>query len=140
MTRFPDWPARLELFLGGTSAKRFQYGRFDCCLFVANAVHAMTGFDLAFDVRGKYHSRREALELAQERTGMRSVRVLIEAILSPLPEVSPNMAQRGDIVLVKRASDVSLGLIALNGKEILATARSGFVRMSLHRASRAWRV
>src|SRR6185437_16001334 len=134
MIRFPDWPIRLEQFLRESSTEPFQYGRHDCCVFVANAVLAMTGRDLAADVRGRYRSRKEALALAQDRTGTRSIRALIETLLCDLPEVAPRMAQRGDIVLVKRASDVSLGLVALNGKEILAASRGGFVHLSMSRA------
>jgi hypothetical protein len=35
----------------------FSYGRWDCCLFVCDAIRVMTGIDLAADYRGAYSSR-----------------------------------------------------------------------------------
>ena len=47
MTRKPDWQALLDAFLAEHQFDSFQYGRWDCCLFVCDAIQAMTGVDPA---------------------------------------------------------------------------------------------
>lgn len=103
----------------------------------------MTGVDIAAEFRGRYHSRAEALELCNEYTGNRSVLHLVWDALKDqgfeaLPQIS--LAQRGDIVLVHRGHDHSLGIVGLAGDEILALAEESFLRLPLTLAVFAWRV
>jgi hypothetical protein len=109
---------------------------------VADAIQAMTGTDVAAVFRGRYHSRKEALEAVKEYTGKSSIRAIAEALFREhgMREVPVLSAQRGDAVLVKRGRDWSLGLMALDGKEIVALAKDSLLRWPLDRAVRAWRV
>lgn len=50
--RKPDWRSRLTGYLAAHSATPFKPGKFDCALFCAGAVQAMTGFDAARGWRG----------------------------------------------------------------------------------------
>jgi hypothetical protein len=50
------------------------------------------------------------------------------------------MAQRGDIVLVQRGKSHSLGVVGLNGREVVAAAEDAFLRLPLNLAICAWRV
>lgn len=140
LIRYSDWPERLTRFLAGCQSRQFAYGSFDCCLFVADAVLAMTGADIAAEFRGRYRSRREAFTLAENYAGKRSIRALIEKALAQLPEVPVLCAQRGDPMLIRRGSDYSLGLIDLSGQRIVKPAASGFVTFPLTHAVCAWRV
>jgi hypothetical protein len=142
LVRKPDWQSQLQQFLLRSVAKPFMYGEFDCCLFVADAVYAMTDIDIAAEFRGKYCCRSEALAICKKYTGAESVRSIVCQALAAqnLPEVTVPSAQRGDIVLVRRRADHSLGIISLNGKEIIAVSTEGHVRLRLTLASRAWRV
>lgn len=56
----PDWRARLSAYLIEVGDKPFAYGEFDCALFVAGAVEAMTGENHA-DGFAKYGSLRTGL-------------------------------------------------------------------------------
>ena len=60
VTRKPDWQALLDAFLAEHQFDSFQYGRWDCCLFVCDAILAMTGVDPAAAYRGTYSSRAES--------------------------------------------------------------------------------
>lgn len=142
LTRRPDWQSKLQQFLIESISLRFSYGEADCCLFVADAVLAMTGTDIAASYRGKYSTREEALTLAERETGKRSVAGIVKYGLNQagLPIIAVSCAQRGDVVLVRRHSDYSLGIVALNGREILALGRSGPVRIPISRAHAAWHV
>lgn len=136
MTRFPDWPARLEAFLFANADRKFKYGEWDCCLFVADAIHAMTGTDLAVGFRG-YGKRSEGLGY-----GAYTVRSIVKAVtaLYRMPEVEPVRASRGDMVLIRRPHDFSLGLVALNGRSILIALKRGYGPIPLERAHQVWRV
>ena len=53
--------------------KPFAWGIRDCCLWAADAVHAVTRRDLASDVRGAYWSARQAARLVRDRGGMEAM-------------------------------------------------------------------
>jgi hypothetical protein len=142
LVRYPDWDQRLHQFLLGQVANPFHYGRFDCAIFCADALVAMTGVDVAAPFRGQYLSRKEALAAAKNYCGKATVDHVVAAVAQRhgLLPVAPAYAQRGDVILLNRMRDVSLGIVSLNGREVLAAGRKGFMRVPLSRAKRAWRI
>ena len=58
--RNKNWPEKLVTYLQENLDTPFKWGTFDCCLFAANAVHAMTGKDFAEPFRGKYTTEKGA--------------------------------------------------------------------------------
>jgi hypothetical protein len=78
--------------------RSFAYGDFDCCLFAADVVFAMTGIDYATPFRG-YHSRPSAYRLIAEYG---SLTVLLTSVLGEPME--PSFAGRGDVVLADIAT------------------------------------
>jgi hypothetical protein len=131
MTRKPDWQSLLDAFLNEHQFDEFEYGRWDCCLFVCAALKVMTGVDPASRYRGAYSSRATARRLGP-------VPKIVTAVCAELglEECPVLRAQRGDIALVKK----SLGLVALNGREILLVSSKGLWRAPLSMAVRAWHV
>ena len=140
LVRYADWPDRLTRFLESCRPRKFRYGSHDCCLFAADAVRAITGADIAAEFRGKYCNRKEALLLARSYSGQSSIRALIERALVDFPSVNPSFAQRGDLVLIQRRSDYSLGIVGLNGRDILKPAEIGLASLSFTSAVKAWHV
>jgi hypothetical protein len=142
MTRRPDWQTRLNSFLIAHAHHPFVYGSWDCCLFVSSAIHEMTGVDPARDFRDKYQSRGEAYRAIKAATGATSVQAIVASITAKLqmPEIPVRRAQGGDVVLIERARDYSLGLMALNWSEIIVCQARGLGRISLNHAVQAWRV
>jgi hypothetical protein len=102
----------------------------------------MTGTDPAHEFRDKYQSRGEAYRAIKAATGTTSVQAIVASITTNLqmPEIPVRRAQTGDIVLIERARDYSLGLIALNWSEVIVCRARGLCRISLTNAVRAWRV
>jgi len=135
LTRFPGWPERLEAFLAESRNKRFRYGSWDCCLFVCDAILAMTGVDVAEEFRGRYKTRTEAMRLAG------SVLEVTERVTSAnaMPEIAPRSASRGDVVLIKHKRSFLLGVVALNGRAALSLARNSIVTFPMSSVVRAWR-
>lgn len=142
MQRFPDWASRLEVFLHAQQRRQFHYGEWDCCLFVCDGIRAMTGTDPAAHFRGHYGSAKGAIAMMREMYGLRSVGDLVSAVAAEhgMVEVPVARARRGDVVLVKRPRDFSLGLLALNGGQILGPQKVGLGAVPRFAGSRAWNV
>jgi hypothetical protein len=140
--RHLNWPALLEEFLAQNKERTFRYGSWDCCLFVADAIQTMTGTDLAAEYREQYSNRAQAMLAVSERTGRPSVRSVAEhqARIHEMLPVEPLRAARGDMVLLKRGKDYSLGIVAMNGYEVLIAMKTGYAAVSIAKACRAWRV
>jgi hypothetical protein len=132
MTRKPDWQALLDRFLAEHRFDTFQYGRWDCCLFVSDAILVMTGIDPAAGYRGTYSSRAQS-----RRFGPLQAHVGAVCAKHGMQEAPVALAQRGDVVMVGRRQ---LGLVALNGREAVLTSSAGLWRVPLGSAVRAWHV
>lgn len=142
MQRLPNWQSALDAFVRSHAREPFQYGSWDCCLFVCDAIQVMTGVDVAEPFRGKYSSRKEASAAVKKFAGSASVRAAVEKVteVNGMKAIEPAFLQRGDVALVKRARDYSLALVSLTGMELLAVTDEGFARLPLSAAVKAWRV
>jgi hypothetical protein len=142
LSRLPCWQCRLSRFLSLRQRDPFAYGKFDCCLFAANAIQEMTGTDIAAYFRGRYSSRKEALALVKDYVGRVSIRLLTEKVATEhgMRKVSILTAQRGDLILIQRSRDYSLGIVDLSGSRVAVLGSSGIGRIALRDGSRAWRV
>lgn len=111
----------------------------DCALFAADAVRALTGWDAAARVRGRYRSRRDS-KVALARYGAADVAGLMAKVAAGrgLPEIAPGFAQRGDVVLVETERGPALGICT--GRHAAVPGRRGLVFNDLRRARKAWRV
>ena len=142
MQRRSDWQWGLDEFLRVNRYRPFEYGKWDCCLFVCDAIVEMTGIDLAAPYRSKYSTRAGALHAIREHLGTASIKAVAEnaAATHHMPEVPILRAHRGDMVLIARGRDYSLGLVALNGRDVIVASKRGLWRLPLSCAVRAWRV
>ena len=142
MQRRSEWQRVLDEFLRVIQYLPFEYGKWDWCLFVCEAIIAMTGVDLADFCRGAYSTRASALQAISEQLGTASIQVVAEkaAAAHHMPEVPVSRAHRGDMVLMARGRNYSLGLIALNGRDVIVASKRGLWRLPLSGAVRAWQV
>jgi len=129
--RHPDWRPRLVAYLEDVRARPFAYGTHDCALFVAGAVHAMTGFDAGAGFLGRYDSLKGGLKLIAGADHVQLVRDLLD-------EVPPAFAQVGDIAVIGEVGIPALGLF--DGETILVLREEGLGRMPRDAASTAFRV
>jgi hypothetical protein len=146
VTRRSDWQSRLHNFIQANRNKPFQWGSWDCCLWVASAIQAMTDVDIAADWRGKYSSATEAAGVCQQVCGDASVGAMAAHVagVEQMSETPVLHAQRGDMLLLDNPTaelGESLGLVSFNGYEAWAIATSGLVLVDIAaHAKRAWRV
>ncbi len=125
MTRFVDWPQRLDAYFMSHARTVFEFGVYDCATFTAGAFHAMAGVNLLEGV--EYSATTDVAALAESvclKHGLRE-------------RASKYHAQRGDIVLYENVNDQALGIAALDGQSIVILA-DGLTRIKLSRAIRAW--
>jgi uncharacterized protein DUF6950 len=142
VTRFPDWQARLSQFLYLYRNRSFRYGDWDCCLFAADAIQVMTGADLAEGFRGTYNSRSTAYALLKANFGGPSVRAFAQyaAAKHGMEQVAISYGRRGDMALIRRARDYSLGIISMTGKEIVVLRARTLMTIPLSYGLLAWHV
>lgn len=140
--RLPDWERRLSDFLARNGDRPFEWGEWDCALFCASAVEAMTGEDPAAEFRGTYRSERGSVR-AIDDIGQGT---LIRTMNARFDRRKPAFARRGDIVMAKGALGVCIGQRALFVGELqLIEAlglpiREGLIPVDRSAWSRAWAV
>jgi hypothetical protein len=142
MTRLPAWPGLLDRFISENRHRHFAYGSFDCCLWVCDCIQVMTGVDVAAEFRGRYNSRTGALRRIREVTGASSVRKVVEHVTAAqgmVPAPVLNLG-RGDVGLIRRSRDYSLGIVALDAARLIVAAASGLEWIPLTMATAGWRV
>ena len=142
LTRLPGWQGALDGFLTANRETRFEYGAWDCCLFACNAIQVMTGVDVAVQFRGRYHSRTEAFRAIRDYASSPSVQAVAGRVTEAyaMPQVDILRARRGDVVLIRRPRDYSLGIVALNGTDVVTVTPQGLQRIGLSTALYGWRV
>ena len=142
LIRLPGWQGALDGFLTAHRETRFEYGAWDCCLFACDAIQVMTGVDVAVQFRGRYHSRTEALRAIRDYAGSPSVRAAAGRVTEAyaMPQVDILRARRGDVMLIRRPRDYSLGIVALNGTDVITVTPQGLQRIGLLNAVCGWRV
>jgi len=143
LRRDDDWPYFLERYLIENEKQNFQYGHFDCCLFAAGAIEAMTGVDLAEAFRGHYANHKQAMVIVRKACGRMSFVSLAAKLFEKahMPEVAPQFAQRGDVVLIRQPRNHSLlGIVALDGIHAMIPIGVGLSKVPIVNVERAWRV
>ena len=138
MTRLDSWQTTLSVYLLQCYGRPFKYGVMDCGLFVAGAIEAMTGVDVASELRG-YQNRTQAFEAIRRVCGCKNMLVICDHIAAEFgcPAIPVTMAQRGDALQLRSGS---LGIVAMHGTELLTPYKDGLLRLPLKQAVRAWRI
>ena len=131
MIRKNGWEGLLDEFFQANLSRSFQWGEWDCGLFAAGAIQAMTGEDLASEYRGNYSSALEAAHFG----GAERI-----AELAGLDEILVGFAGRGDLVLLANdPHDPCLGILGLDGRAVMVTG-SGLAWVDREKVLRAWKV
>lgn len=130
-----DWCERLVTFLSKNQDTPFEWGKFDCCLFVADAIIEMTGVDIAADFRGKYQSEKGSLR-ALVKYGKGDVKSTFTHLLG---QFKPRLkAGRGDVALIATPTGDAVGIV-FNGAVWVATP-DGLTTVPLREALGCWSV
>jgi hypothetical protein len=134
----------LVAFVAANKDARFEWGKWDCALFAASGIQAMTGTDIASDFRNGYTDEAGAMATIKAVCGGTSVADAAAYCASKhnLKELAhPLMAQRGDLVIVEDSGRLVAGLVNSNGRHVVAAGQSGLnTRIPIGNVKRAWRI
>lgn len=133
MDRHADWLAALTEFIEARRATPHAWGTNDCCVFVADAVQAMTGVDPAAEYRG-YSTEKQALAILKKAGGMEAL--FTAHFGNP---VGILQARRGDIVLGD-ATDGTPAVGICLGNVVAYVAEQGLQFHPLASQRLAWKV
>ena len=137
LMRLPDWDTRMRLAIDGSAYRPFAYGCWDCCLFAADIVEAMTGTDPAAELRGRYADVMEAMRIIRSYGGMAA---MLDELLGTAP-IKPALASRGDVVLLHPPKDGDIEQIGTClGDAAIVASESGPRFRPMSHAIAAWRI
>lgn len=130
--RLRDWQPRLAALIAQRMQHPLVWGRHDCCLFAADAVLAVTGADVAVDLRGTYSTAEGADQLLQRLGG------LAELCIERLgPVIRTALAAPGDVGIAQVAG--VRGLVVCGGAHWLAVGPHSLQPLPSDIVLRAWR-
>ena len=101
MNKRENWPQKMHDYCKAVGKNKFAWGTFDCFLFCAGTVQAMTGEDFAAEFRGKYNEAGSAYSTLIESAGG-GIEPLMQKLAGQFgwTETDVLHAQRGDVVLL----------------------------------------
>jgi hypothetical protein len=137
LTRRNDWPERLAAVVDASMARPYKLGEWDCLRFACTAIEAMTGTDFWPRFAG-YKTKRGAHKamLSAGDTYAAAVGATLE-----VPEQSPLLARRGDLVMYRDLLDEDCLGVCIGGHvAVLAHDRLLRVPLTDARLSASWRV
>jgi len=146
LTKTHGWEQRFATLLSQYNGCEFNYGTLDCCLFVGDVVKEITGVDLVSDFRGKYHDLESLRDFLQKKQGSTDHIKLIAKLLTSqgVNKQKPVFAKRGDVVVIRQINDNEinyiLGIIHLNGKDVVAMQHSGLGYYPISMITKAWEI
>jgi hypothetical protein len=142
----------LSTFIVDRMETPLVWGKSDCCMFVADALKAMHGIDIAGWFRGRYKTRRRAfMELKKFAGG--SLLETITALardydMAPVPSRAEMLP--GDMVILKaKACDpiaerlsngLTVGVMGFNDMGVLSQGKDGLVLHTEPEVIDAWRI
>ncbi|GLC97860.1 hypothetical protein Tamer19_72690 [Cupriavidus sp. TA19] len=133
MQRLEDWPTRLAEFIEARRERAFSWSESDCCLFVCDAIEAMTGTDPGARWRGLYTTEKGARRVLRDNGGVRGIATLV--LGAPVPTA---LAGRGDVLLIDTPHGEALAVCI--GGLVAAQGCDGIEFMDPKQAKAAWKV
>jgi hypothetical protein len=138
MKRIKGWEHKLAECIKDAYDKTFEWGTFDCCMFSADTVFALTGVDLAADYRGSYSTEDGAYAIAGANLGDF---VAARAEANSMPALAnPRMGQRGDLMVVTNQGREAVGIVGLDGRFALCAAPTGLASVPMKDWLKGWKV
>ncbi|PYE89572.1 DUF6950 family protein [Phyllobacterium leguminum] len=137
MIRLSGWRPALHDYVLSVWRNSLIWGEYDCALFAADAIKAMTGEDIAAPYRGRYKTLIGGLRLLKKDGFANHA----EFAASRFEEIHPSHAQIGDIAAVKVDDAAIYALGVVQGARIYVLhPETGIGTIDLLDAERAFRV
>ncbi|HEU5019692.1 MAG TPA: hypothetical protein VFT69_17175 [Pseudolabrys sp.] len=136
LSRKPGWRARIDATIDQYRRARFGYGDFDCAVFAAAGIEALTGERVGKAAWWKYRSARGGASVIK-KAGFVD---LADMAASLLPEIHPSQAYVGDIAAIPSDGPFGWSLGVVGGERIFVLRETGLATVDLLTATRAFKV
>lgn len=137
MERLPNWRVDLFNYIRDRRAEPYKLGTQDCWIFVAGAIQAMVGVNIAAAHRGRYKTVKGALGV-MKRSGAANMAELAAQHLEE--RLSPAFAQIGDVLAIPTDDGFGYALGILVGERIMVLSPTGVDSKDRTEATRAFGV
>lgn len=138
--RTKTWKNDFIEYIHANTNTVFEFGKHDCCLTACNLLQRVTGIDPADSFRETYNGPVEMFTTLKKHGGVEKIADKICAEYG-WKEIPPLFASKGDLVMIEAGSERhALGVVDLNGKEIICAGPIGLSRKPLSDAVKAWRI
>lgn len=137
--RKESWPNILNDQIEQAQAREFEWGVFDCCLFVADVGLAMTDVDYAASFRGRYKTKAGAYRCLKNLVGSKSggIKELWDSLLGESIPVA--YCSRGDIATLETDDGLAVG-VCVGARLAVPRPGSGLTFVPMSHALMAWRI
>lgn len=135
MKRYSFWRTALTDYVQSVAGEPFEPGKHDCALFVAGAIKAMTGEDLAAAYRGKYST----ITRGKRKLRKDGFDDHVAMAASLFEEVAVSHAMVGDVASIEVDGGAALGIVQ-GDRVYFVSPQGGIGTASLLEAQRAFRV
>lgn len=98
MTRLANWQNNLSELINAKREQPFDFPTWNCLMWAASAIEAVTGEDILAAYHGKYKTEKAAATLLRKLDGVKTSQALLEKHLGEPQPVA--FARAGDIVIV----------------------------------------
>lgn len=130
--RLKNWSLNLAKYIKDHGSTPFEWGAFDCCLFVSTCCEIVCGIDPAKDYRGTYKT-----EIGAKRAIIRRHGSIEKAYDHFFSRVDINHIQRGDICMLENQYGTAVAVWFAG--EWWSTTDTGVQRIECEPLA-AWRV
>lgn len=137
MERVPGWRVALFDYVRDHRSEPYELGTHDCWIFVAGAIQAMVGVDIAAKHRGRYKTAKGALGV-MKRSGAADMAELASQYLEE--RSSPAFAQIGDVLAIPTDDEFGYALGILVGERVMVLSPNGVDSKDRSEATKAFGV
>ncbi|WP_416305220.1 DUF6950 family protein [Neptunicella sp. SCSIO 80796] len=133
--RLPNWQSNLNHYIRSNLTTPFAWGTFDCCLFTAAAVEAITGTHPIPQIVGRYRTELGAAR-ALKKYGKGTIKATLNHLFgTPKPRLQ---VCRGDVVLVETSLGDTAGIVM--GGQVWVATHEGLSTCPLTLVKLCWEV
>jgi len=131
----PNWHSSLNQYLRDNLSTPFAWGTFDCCLFTAAAVEAITGTHPLPQIVGRYRTELGAAR-ALKKYGQGTIKATLNHLFGA---IKPRLQVcRGDVALVETELGDAAGIVM--GGHVWVVTPNGLTALPISCIKHCWEV
>tara|TARA_R100000773_G_scaffold37674_1_gene32742 strand:+ start:226 stop:642 length:417 start_codon:yes stop_codon:yes gene_type:complete len=137
MKKKQDWQLHFNEFVEKNMYKKFEWGKWDCCIFSDACIKAITGNSL---IPKELHwvDKETALMAITSYGNTLKNSIRLACIKKNLTKINSNYLQKGDLVIIQGDGDAICGIY--DGSKTIGPSETGLCAISGNKVIEGWRV